>query len=75
MADLAGQYPALKEVFVNERDIYLTHALQLACKPRINANGKLVPARVVGVVGMGHTIGIIEHWGKVKRHQIPPIMR
>lgn len=75
MAELAGEYPALKEVFVKERDIFLTHSLQLACKPRMGPNGELIPTRVVGVVGIGHTFGIAEHWGKVKRKQIPPLMR
>lgn len=30
LAEMAGEFPALGEVFVNERDIYLTHSLQIA---------------------------------------------
>jgi pheromone shutdown protein TraB len=75
MAELAAEYPALGEVFIKERDIYLTHSLQLACKPRIGMFGQQIPVRVVGVVGIGHTLGIIQNWGKVKQDQIPPIMR
>lgn len=72
MDELAEQFPALKEVFVKERDIYLTHSLQMACKI-VAKKGR--PARVVGVVGIGHTIGITENWGKVHPSQIPPILR
>ncbi|XP_011495625.1 PREDICTED: traB domain-containing protein-like [Ceratosolen solmsi marchali] len=74
MAELAGEYPALGEVFVKERDIYLTHSLQLACKPKIGIFGEPIPVRVVGVVGIGHTFGIIQNWGKVEKSQILPIM-
>ncbi|KAK2586962.1 hypothetical protein KPH14_008488 [Odynerus spinipes] len=34
----------------------------------------LEPARVVGVVGLGHIPGIVENWCKVKPSDIPPIM-
>ena len=74
MAELAGEYPPIKELFVRERDIYLTNSLQVACK-RARQNNDEMPSRVVGVVGMGHTLGIIEHWGKVKQSDIPPVMR
>lgn len=30
LAELAGEYPAFREVFLDERDIYLTHSLQAA---------------------------------------------
>lgn len=30
LSEMAGEYPALGEVFVNERDIYLTNTLQQA---------------------------------------------
>lgn len=74
MAELAMTYPALEEVFVKERDIFLTRALQIACEPVRTQHGS-IPARVVGVVGIGHTLGIAELWGKVDESQIPPIMR
>ncbi|XP_058800871.1 traB domain-containing protein isoform X2 [Phymastichus coffea] len=74
MAELAGEYPALKEVFVKERDLFLTHSLQQVCRTRIGPNGEAIPTRAVGVVGIGHTFGIIENWGKVERKQIVPIM-
>lgn len=74
LAEIGAKYPEITEVFVNERDLFLTHSLQLACKPVPTPNG-LMPVRVVGVVGMGHTSGIMKHWGKVKKSQIPPILR
>lgn len=74
IASMNGEFPVLGEVFVKERDIYLTYSLQLACMPQCTPNG-IQPARVVGIVGLGHTPGIIENWGKVKHSDIPPIMR
>lgn len=32
LAELAGEYPALGEVFLDERDIFLTHSLQAAAQ-------------------------------------------
>ncbi|CAG2060114.1 unnamed protein product [Timema podura] len=37
--------------------------------------GDVTPARVVGVVGIGHVPGIVQNWGKVTLQDIPPIMR
>uniref|UniRef100_A0A1Y1NEA4 TraB domain-containing protein n=1 Tax=Photinus pyralis TaxID=7054 RepID=A0A1Y1NEA4_PHOPY len=68
LADMAGEYPALGEVFVDERDIYLTHSLQMVSGPRLH---KPVvdqePPTVVGVVGMGHVVGITRLWLKDQR--------
>lgn len=33
LIEMTGDYPALSRVFVHERDIYLTHSLQLAASP------------------------------------------
>ncbi|XP_029178971.1 traB domain-containing protein isoform X2 [Nylanderia fulva] len=74
IASMKEQFPVLGEVFVKERDIYLTNSLQLACLPHRTSNRTYEPARVVGIVGLGHTPGIIENWGKVKPADIPPIM-
>ncbi|XP_026829642.1 traB domain-containing protein-like [Ooceraea biroi] len=71
IASMKEQFPVLGEVFVKERDIYLTNSLQLACHLRTNDPE---PTRVVGIVGLGHTPGIIENWGKVIQTDIPPIM-
>ncbi|XP_067203496.1 traB domain-containing protein isoform X2 [Linepithema humile] len=75
IASMKEEFPVLGEVFVKERDIYLTNSLQLACLPCGPANRLLVEPRVVGIVGLGHVSGIVENWGKVKPGDIPPIMR
>lgn len=36
LAEMAGEYPALGEVFVDERDVYLTHSLQMAASSRLH---------------------------------------
>lgn len=66
LAEMAGEYPALGEVFVDERDIYLTHSLQMAASsrlhPRTYAEVTAEPLSVVGVVGIGHVVGISRLW-------------
>lgn len=71
--DLKQLFPAIEEAFVKERDLYLTYSLQVACMPQHTPAGP-VPARVVGVVGLGHTAGIMKYWGKVKQSDITPIL-
>ncbi|XP_029052318.1 traB domain-containing protein isoform X2 [Osmia bicornis bicornis] len=71
---LKEEYPAIEQTFVKERDIYLTYHLQAATMIKYTPEG-LKPARIVGVVGIGHVNGIVENWGKVKSSDIWPIMR
>ncbi|XP_037294906.1 traB domain-containing protein-like [Manduca sexta] len=70
LEEMAEEFPALKRVFVVERDMYLCHSLQVAAlQPRRE------PCRIVGVVGIGHVAGIVEHWGKIKQQDIPPLLK
>ena len=73
MQEMAGEYPAFRDVFVTERDLYLCHSLQVAAMPQAQSSGPPKPVRVVGVVGIGHCAGIAEHWGKVDPNRIPEI--
>lgn len=77
LAEMTGQFPAISEVFVKERDIYLCRSLQAAAQPVPNPMSPtgMSPRVVVGVVGIGHVPGIVEHWGKITDEDIPPIMR
>lgn len=69
LEEMAEEFPALKQVFVVERDMYLCHSLQVAAlQPRRE------PCRIVGVVGIGHVAGIVEHWGKITPQDIHPLM-
>ncbi|XP_068579796.1 LOW QUALITY PROTEIN: traB domain-containing protein [Cebidichthys violaceus] len=65
MSEMIGEFPALHQTIVAERDIYLTHTLRQATRcveaPR---TAQKVPAVVVGVVGMGHVPGIEKNWEK-----------
>lgn len=74
LAEMGYEFPCLGEVFVKERDLYLTHSLQLASHPISSSRG-LIPSRVVGIVGIGHMPGIIKLWGKVNPDEIIPIMK
>ncbi|KAF5273652.1 hypothetical protein FQR65_LT04652 [Abscondita terminalis] len=71
LADMAGEYPALGEVFVDERDIYLTHKLQalssIRLPPKTYGDGSVEPGSVVGVVGIGHAVGISRLWSMDQR--------
>ncbi|XP_023015353.1 traB domain-containing protein [Leptinotarsa decemlineata] len=69
LADLAGEYPAFREVFLDERDIFLTNSLQAAALSKLKSRGSdghaenpNEPLRIVGVVGIGHVPGIIKLW-------------
>lgn len=68
---LRERYPAIEKTFITERDIYLTYHLQEAIAAQLTS--KQSP-RVVAVVGIGHTDGIIKNWGKVEASDILPIM-
>lgn len=62
---MTGEFPALGQVFVHERDLYLAYSLRKATQP-IRMQHEVeseVPAVVVGVVGIGHVKGIVENWG------------
>ena len=65
LAEMAGEFPALSSVFVEERDIFLTHSLQMAADAipahALGPDGRKLenfsPPIVVGVVGIGHMPG------------------
>lgn len=73
MQEMAGEYPAFRDVFVSERDLYLCHSLEVAARPNLTPGRPARPVKVVGVVGIGHCAGITKHWGKVDPHKIPQI--
>jgi pheromone shutdown protein TraB len=77
LAEMTGEFPALSNVFVRERDTYLAYSLWLAASPIPNMNSLsgITPAVVVGVVGIGHVPGIVKQWGTVTNEDIPPLLK
>ena len=77
LAEMAGEFPGLSSVFVNERDIFLAHSLQMAADaiPRGRVISDLSPRTVVGVVGIGHLPGIVEKWGTVTQEQVRAVTK
>lgn len=76
LAEMAEKLPAVRHVFLDERDIYMAHSLQLAAmQNQKDDKNNPIPCRVVGVVGIGHMKGIIEKWGKVSSAEVVPIAR
>lgn len=78
MKEMAGEFPAFGEVFVNERDIFLCHSLQAAsmfAKP-MTFNARNAPAiNIVGVMGIGHCAGVVRNWErKGLAEEIPKIV-
>ncbi|CAH1117931.1 unnamed protein product, partial [Phaedon cochleariae] len=81
LADLAGEYPAFREVFLDERDIYLTNSLQAAALSKLKPKGRDAPLeapseslRIVGVVGIGHVPGILKLWPHPQEKYIKAIV-
>ena len=80
---MAGEFPALSSVFVAERDLFLTHSLQMAADSipphSLGQDGQRLesytPPTVVGVVGIGHTPGITANWGKVSQEQVKAVVQ
>lgn len=63
------------KAFVTERDLLLCHSLQMAAiRQKDSITGLLKPITVVGVVGIGHSDGIVKNWGKVTAKQIENLM-
>lgn len=75
LEQMADEYPVFRDVFVTERDLYLCHSLTVAALPTVyNSDGKPKPVTVCGVVGIGHTAGIVNNWGRVDESQLTSIL-
>jgi len=80
LQEMAGDFPGLSRAFVHERDIFLTHSLQMAVeagkRERMRKNLDQTDGRpvVVGVVGIGHCPGIEENWLKVRPYHVAEVM-
>ncbi len=66
MEEFGATFPEFKTVLIDERNMFLTNSLRGAFQPVPNefVAGGFVPARVVGVVGMGHLNGIKANWNR-----------
>ncbi|MCP9265618.1 Elongation of very long chain fatty acids protein [Dirofilaria immitis] len=72
LKQMAGEFPLLSKIFVEERDLYMTNALHTLLKKSTfdkrvawsKTNATWQPISVVAVVGMGHVPGIISNWNK-----------
>lgn len=59
--EIVVAFPHMAEVLVTERDLFLTKVMQSALESQITLpNNDVHPPVVVGVVGMGHTKGIVK---------------
>ncbi|XP_043238532.1 uncharacterized protein LOC122390029 [Amphibalanus amphitrite] len=75
LEEMAGDFPGLGEVFVNERDVFLCASLADAARVvPCNTLAGWRPSRTVGVVGMGHVPGMIRNWGKVDHRDQAALM-
>ncbi|CAJ0572034.1 unnamed protein product, partial [Mesorhabditis spiculigera] len=71
LAEMAGDFPKLSKIFVDERDAYMAHALHTLLLRQTESkreawsrtNCAWQPLRVVAVVGIGHMPGIEARWG------------
>lgn len=59
LADLAGEYPTFGEVFLEERDVYLTHSLQMAAVDKLRPSPKESKSPIVDRLRYLLTIRVI----------------
>uniref|UniRef100_A0A915ED55 TraB domain-containing protein n=1 Tax=Ditylenchus dipsaci TaxID=166011 RepID=A0A915ED55_9BILA len=72
LKEMAGEFPQLTKIFVDERDQYMTHMLhnllQSTSAEKWNASRqakvKYEPVNIVAVVGIGHVAGIVAAWNQ-----------
>ncbi|CAI2352237.1 unnamed protein product [Caenorhabditis sp. 36 PRJEB53466] len=72
LAEMADDFPQLSQIFVEERDAYMTHALHtLVSRNAVEKRAHWLrgttgvpfqPLSIVAVVGIGHTPGITAKW-------------
>lgn len=74
LSSLQTEFPSVYSAFVTERDIILAHSLVLAASLVSLLKTKSNPARIVGVVGMGHLAGIIQKFGTTTTEQVQKLM-
>lgn len=70
LTEMAEQFPGLKRVVLDERDVYLAHFIYQHAQ---NYETSLGPPRVVAIVGIGHIPGIVKNWGKTTDEEVARI--
>lgn len=69
---MAGEFPQLSEIFVNERDRYMVNVLQQILERTTeekiiaarDCGAEYQPLNIVAVVGIGHVPGITGNWDR-----------
>ncbi|CAI4229566.1 unnamed protein product [Auanema sp. JU1783] len=71
LAEMAGDFPSLSKIFVEERDdfmklvlhkLMMSHTVEKRAAWRKLQNVPWEPVNIVAVVGIGHTLGITTRW-------------
>uniref|UniRef100_F1KY78 TraB domain-containing protein n=1 Tax=Ascaris suum TaxID=6253 RepID=F1KY78_ASCSU len=72
LKEMAGEFPLLSKIFVEERDLYMTNTLHTLLRKSTydkrvawsKTDAAWQPVSVVAVVGIGHVPGIVANWNK-----------
>lgn len=74
--DKVQPIPAIYNAFVHERDMLLSHSLQYAASSEsVGPQAAGAPLKVVGVVGIGHSSGIVQNWSrKLTQKQVDELL-
>lgn len=82
LVELAGEYPELSNVILNERDLFLAFSLRTAVQSRrlimenqLMHNHQASHPVVVGVVGIGHVAGIQANFETVSAEDISRLVQ
>lgn len=74
LEEMAGTYPSMSRVFVDERDTFLAYSLRQAADAPFQS-GCSEPPVVVGVVGIGHMSGIQQKFNTVKAQEVAQVIQ
>jgi len=76
LEEMAGEYPEMSKVFVEERDTFLAYSLKQAALeiPIHDATRPREPRVVVGVVGLGHVAGIVNKFESVTSQEVEQVI-
>ncbi|XP_067936281.1 traB domain-containing protein-like [Watersipora subatra] len=75
LTEMAGEFPSLTRVFVDERDVFLAHSLKRSTQVQLGPAGQYTrPIKVVAVLGIGHVNGVVKKWDEDLSEEVKKVL-